>query len=166
MDLAVLEVPPGTLTTPWATMPWAEADAHPLWPVSAPCAPAAASGRVGPGERLFASGSVPTREPVFALPRRVSGAATASMVDVRGLGPGFVASLPGTVPGFSGGPVVDTQGRLVGMVIAIRRIPAAGERMVAPGALSDEVYVLAAEPLLAEARRIAARARQMAQASR
>lgn len=148
MDLAVLEVPAGFLPAiGLGTVGRGEA-AGPVRPAT----PAA-------GTRLVASGSVPARDPLVAVPRRVSGTASGRSVDVAGLGPGFVASLPGTVPGFSGGPVIDASGRLAGMVIAIRRLPAAGRHDGPPGrtALSDDVYVLAAEPLVAEARRLAAR---------
>ncbi len=111
------------------------------------------------GDRLAASGSMPLGGAGIALPRRVDGLATGRSIDVPGLGPGFVAALPGTVPGFSGGPVVDERGRLVGMIIAIRRLPAAGRSDGAGHrvALSDEVYILSASALLAEAQRMVQR---------
>lgn len=150
MDLAVLEIPQGFLQ---------QIDSDARSPVGA--RPVALTAPVAAGDRLAASGSVPLRGPQLALPRRVEGVATGRAVNVPGLGPGLVASLPGTVPGFSGGPVVDGAGRLVGMIIAIRRLPAAG-RTDGSGsrvALSDEVYVLSAAALLDEAQRIAQRAR-------
>lgn len=148
MDLAVLEVPLGFLPTIGrGTVGREETDGR-----LPPATPAA-------GTPLVASGSVPARDPVVAVPRRVSGTASGRNVDVAGLGPGFVASLPGTVPGFSGGPVIDMSGRLAGMIVAIRRLPAAGrpDAPVGRSRLSDEVYVLAADSVMAEARRIAER---------
>lgn len=150
MDLAVLEIPQGFLG-PINHNAWLPVEAR----------PAALTTLVAAGDRLAAAGSVPLRDPQLALPRRVEGVATGRAVNVPGLGPGFVASLPGAIPGFSGGPVVDGAGRLVGMVVAIRRLPAAG-RTDGSGprvALSDEVYVLSAAALLDEAQRIAQRAR-------
>lgn len=150
MDLAVLEIPQGFLgqinNDAWS-------------PVGA--RPAVLTAPVAAGDRLAASGSVPLRDPQLALPRRVEGVATGRAVNVPGLGPGFVASLPGTIPGFSGGPVVDGAGRLAGMIVAIRRLPAAGRTDGSRSgvALSDEVYVLSAGALLDEAQRIAQRAR-------
>ncbi|MDW8445566.1 MAG: serine protease [Acetobacteraceae bacterium] len=145
IDLAVLEVPLGFLPIV-ATHPigrWDDAGGS----LSRPPAE---------GTRLLASGSVPARDPLIAVPRRVPGAASGRSVDIPGLGPGFVATLPGAVPGFSGGPVVDTSGRLAGMVIAIRRLPAGGRHDGPLGrtALTDDVYVLSAEAVVAEARRI------------
>lgn len=153
MDLAVLEIPQGFLQ---------QIDSEARSPVGA--RPVALTAPLAAGDRLAASGSVPLRDPQLALPRRVEGVATGRAVNVPGLGPGLVASLPGTVPGFSGGPVVDGAGRLVGMIVAIRRLPAAG-RTDGSGprvALSDEVYVLSAAALLDEAQRIAQRARMAA----
>lgn len=150
MDLAVLEVPQGFLS-PVGSDPGAAVQARPVLRGTVLLA----------GDRLAASGSLPLRGAGMALPRRVDGLATGRSVHVPGLGPGFVAALPGTVPGFSGGPVVDEGGRLVGMIIAIRRLPAAGRSEGAEPrvALSDEVYVLSASALIDEAHRIVQRAR-------
>ena len=147
MDLAVLEIPSGFLPTLGQEIMGQERRvvATPL-----PTPP--------PGMRLHAFGSVPARDPLIAVPRNVFGEATGRTVHVPRLGPGFVATLPGTVPGFSGGPVMDTSGKLAGMIIAIRRLPVAGRYDAHPvrPVLTDDVYVLAAEAVVAEAQRIAA----------
>ena len=67
------------------------------------------AGDGGAGERLALSG-------VVLDPRE----------DIAAFGPGLVAWLPGARPGFSGGPLLDERGRLVGMVTAIRPAGAAG----------------------------------------
>lgn len=148
MDLAVLEIPSGFLPTLGQEIVDRAGAAVATPPPTPPA-----------GMRLHASGSVPARDPLIAVPRNVSGEATGRTVDVPRLGPGFVATLPGTVPGFSGGPVMDTSGKLAGMIIAIRRLPVAGRYDAHPvrPALTDDVYVLAAEALVAEAQRIVAR---------
>jgi S1-C subfamily serine protease len=70
------------------------------------------AGEGGAGERLALSGVVldPSEE-------------------LAAFGPGLVAWVPGARPGFSGGPLLDDEGRLVGMVTAIR--PAEGRGPVA-----------------------------------
>jgi S1-C subfamily serine protease len=85
--------------------------------------------------------------------------------NVPAFGPGLVARLPSVRPGFSGGPMLDTQGRLVGMVTAIRPAssapsairPVAGSRSEQTrGAQShaSEAFVLRARAIRKEIRRL------------
>ncbi len=110
---------------------------------------------------LAAAGAVPVRDPaVLALRRRVDGAATGDTLRIPGVGPGLIARLAGVAPGFSGGPVLDDRGRLVGMIVAIRRRPASGSafapRQPAAAETVEEAFVLPAATLRAEARRLLA----------
>jgi S1-C subfamily serine protease len=80
--------------------------------------------------------------------------------DIDVFGPGLIADLPGVRPGFSGGPLLDQAGRLVGMVTAIRRatparsLPhAAASGTLAPE-IADEAYVIRAAELRAEVARL------------
>ena len=50
----------------------------------------------------------------------LAGEVVVPRTDIPAFGPGLIASVPGVRPGFSGGPMLDRQGRLVGMVTAIR----------------------------------------------
>jgi S1-C subfamily serine protease len=88
VDLALLELPDGSLT-PALAAPAAPAAGEPVWAVG--------PHRLG---RAVAAGSV---------------VRPAAAVD--GLGEGFVARLPALM-GYSGGPVVDRSGRLVGITTA------------------------------------------------
>ncbi len=82
--------------------------------------------------------------------------------DIAAFGPGLVAWLPGARPGFSGGPMLDGRGRLVGMVTAIRpaefhpATAAAGKSGEAQ--LAIEAFALRADDIRAEVRRLLAAA--------
>ncbi|HVH04252.1 MAG TPA: hypothetical protein VM891_15130, partial [Amaricoccus sp.] len=75
-------------------------------------------------------------------------------------GPGLIARLPGARPGFSGGPLFDRQGRLAGMVTAIR--PGAGIVIASSGTRSRrardtvDAFALRAAEVRAEVRRLLA----------
>lgn len=90
----------------------------------------------------------------------IAGQVTAPSVNVPQFGPGFVARIPGVRPGFSGGPVLDGHGRLVGMLAAIRggSVPARNASgfapRSAPAVRAEEAYVLRAADLRAEIRRL------------
>ena len=62
---------------------------------------------------------------------RFRGGCSTRMRILAAFGPGLVAWLPGARPGFSGGPLLDAGGRLVGMVTALR--PAANDLRLAAG---------------------------------
>lgn len=111
---------------------------------------------------VVAAGSAPARDPAIgARPRRVNGVSTGETVRVPGMGHGLIARLPGIALGFSGGPVLDEHGRLVGMIVAIRRHHAAGSAFaphLRPSAqAAEEALVLPAASIRAEARRLLAR---------
>jgi len=88
------------------------------------------------------------------------GAVTDPAATLPRFGPGLIAAAPGVGPGFSGGPVIDGDGRLVGMVAALRgggRVsPAAGSAFAplrrAPAGV--EAFVLRAGVVRAEALRL------------
>ena len=134
MDLAVLSVPPGLIA-----------------PVGA------GNSRAGAGIAVSAAG-VDASGP--ALPRRaLKGEVLDPHIDVAAFGPGLVLRLPGVRPGFSGGPVLDGQGALVGMIAAIRpgRPAAATLSGFSPARArpaSEEALVLRAPELRAEVRRL------------
>lgn len=136
MDLAVLAVPPGFL-------PAAFGDA------------AAGAGDPVEAAGIDASGDAETGER-----RVVDGIVLDPSLDLPAFGPGLVVRLPGARPGFSGGPLVDARGRLVGMVTALR--PARGEALPSAGGPSGtappgvEAFALRADALRAEVRRLLA----------
>ena len=132
MDLAVLEVPAGFLRP-------------------APIA-AAAPGR---GAAVWALGPE-------GLGRSVAtGRVTRPDVEMRGFGIGFVAGV-GALLGFSGGPVVDGQGRLVGLTTALPNPGSATALAVMTGVdvagfaqgSGRQVFVLGIGEILAELERL------------
>lgn len=107
-------------------------------------------------------------EPVWALGPEGLGRALASghvlrpLVEMRGFGPGFTAGL-GALMGFSGGPVVDREGRVRGLTTALPEAGAGTVLALATGVdlagfaqgRRREVFVLGMDEALAEAERIA-----------
>ncbi|MCU0887886.1 MAG: serine protease [Rubritepida sp.] len=134
MDLAVLEVPEG-FVRPALPASRAAQPGEPVW----------ALGPEGLG-RALAAGQV-------LRPR----------VEMRGFGPGFTAGL-GALMGFSGGPVVDGGGRLLGLTTALPDAGTATVLATATGvdlagfAQGDrrQVFVLSIQAALAEAERLGA----------
>lgn len=90
----------------------------------------------------------------------IAGQITSADMNVPQFGPGLVARIPGVRPGFSGGPVLDGEGRLVGMLAAIRggSVPPRTASGFAPRGASavraEEAYVLHAADVQAEIRRL------------
>ena len=139
MDLAVFAAPPGFLPT---VEPAVSAPRQGLAVISAGVD---AGGRSWPAPKMALSGEV-----------------MEARVHVPAYGPGLIAWLPGVRPGFSGGPMFDRAGRLVGMVTAIR--PARDGRGIAASGLAAgagrqatarEAFVLRAGEVRAEALRLA-----------
>ena len=96
MDLALLDVPSDLLPT------------------------VGAGGHAATGQRVVSAG-VDAGGPEWpGPPREASGDVTMPADDLPAFGPGLIAHMPGARPGFSGGPLLDGQGRLIGMVTAIR----------------------------------------------
>lgn len=126
-------------------------------------APPAPGEAAEPRGTLLAAGAAPVADAaVVARAVRVGGAATGASMRIDGVGPGVIARLDGVAPGFSGGPVLDARGRLVGMIVAIRSVPAAGSAFAprqASGAAGggEEAFILPAAVIRAEARRLLAR---------
>ncbi|MBP7003230.1 serine protease [Amaricoccus sp.] len=140
MDLAVLRVPGGLV---------------------APVAADDADGRSGLAVR--AAGVDASGGPEAGARLELAGAVTSPRTALRAYGPGMIVHMPGVRPGFSGGPVLDGQGRLVGMIAAIRTSRSAGLAAasgLAPGRarLADEAFVLRAGEIRREAARLLAAA--------
>lgn len=134
MDLALLRVPRGFLDP--VPVGRAAGAGTPVFAAGID----ASSGR--PGSRLEADGVV-----------------TAPRAEIAAFGPGLVAEMPDARPGFSGGPLVDADGRLVGMVTALRPVKA-GEAVASSGrggrraGATVEAYALRVDAIRAEVRRL------------
>jgi S1-C subfamily serine protease len=116
---------------------------------------------VATGLSVSAAGSLPMRGPSApAARRRIDGMITGGPISIPGLGSGPIVRLSGIAPGFSGGPVLDAHGRLVGMIVAVRPQPqtatesAFRPRRPVSAAGAEEAFVLSAAVLRAEARRL------------
>jgi S1-C subfamily serine protease len=133
MDLAILRIPSGALP-----------------PVAGKDAPEA------DGLAVVAAGVDATGyEP--APWHQLAGRVTVASATLPAFGPGLIAWLPGVKPGFSGGPMLDAEGRLVGMVTAIRPSPGRASAAAGRGArAADEAFVLRARAVRAEVRRLLA----------
>ncbi len=112
------------------------------------------------GQTLRAAGVV--AEPGLPNDRmELEGRVIAAGVHLAPFGPGFVAALPGVRRGFSGGPVLDAQGHLVGMIAALR--PGARNEAVAASGFAPqrqrlaggtEAFILGAAEIRSEVRRL------------
>lgn len=138
MDLALLRVPAGFLPV-----------------VSAEDAPRRA-GLVVQGAGVDASAG-----PGLGPRLELGGTVIAPETDLGAYGPGLVVAMSGVRPGFSGGPVLDGEGRLVGMITAIRASAApragalrASSRAPAGRRAPDEAFVLRAAEIRREASRL------------
>jgi len=148
MDLAVLRLPRGFLPV-----------------VSGQNAPQSA------GLRVRAAGVDASGGAGLGPRMELGGVVLAPRADVPAFGPGLIARLPGVRPGFSGGPLIDGAGRLVGMLTAIRpaRLAQVGRVAAASGFApraaaarserAEEAFVLRAVEIRAEAGRLLATAR-------
>lgn len=119
-------------------------------------APLDPGGAVRAGQGVWAAGA-PSAGPAVAAGRVLRPA-----VVLPGHGPGFTAQLPALL-GYSGGPAVDAQGRLVGLVTALPQ-PGAAPLLaalsgmdldgLARGKAGREVFFLSAGAVLQEAARL------------
>lgn len=91
----------------------------------------------------------------------VTGAVITPSLSIPAFGHGLVVSMPGVRPGFSGGPLLDMQGRLVGMVTAIRP----GGAGAAQAAASRRVTAGATEAFALDARTVRREVARMVQAA-
>jgi S1-C subfamily serine protease len=135
-----------------------------------PDAPAVRVEPVRPSEPIYAAGPMTLTAParMVALRGQVS---VTSQHDSR-FGPGWIARLPGARHGFSGTPVLDGQGRLIGMLTAIRTGTDQGSAFVparpastAAGGPATQAFVLDAAAIRAEVARMLAEAWQGAAGS-
>ncbi len=135
MDMALLAVPRGFL-------------------------PPVPSGAVRPsaGLQVVAAGVDAASGGVDGTRSEVAGSIEEPRRTIQAFGPGLVAGLPGARPGFSGGPLLDSRGRLVGMVTALRPGPGGAPRAASGDSAlpheTTEAFALAAPEIRAEARRL------------
>lgn len=141
MDMAILGVPKDFLTTVGGGM---------------------VNGRAG--DRVIAAGVDASAVGTGNARREASGRIITPRANIGDFGPGLIVQLAGARPGFSGGPLLDLAGRLVGMVTAIR--PATSGVAVKPTAASgfapvrqksvsaQEAYVLRADEIRVEVSRL------------
>jgi S1-C subfamily serine protease len=135
MDLAVLAIPQGFL-------PPIEADRA-----------------GGAGLPVIAAGVDGSGGPNAGARLEVAGYVLDARRHIAAFGPGLVARLPGVRLGFSGGPLLDGDGRLVGMVTAIRpgapqAAAASSSRRSHGDAMASEAYVLRAGAVREEVQRL------------
>jgi hypothetical protein len=141
MDLAVLRTPQNFLA------PVSPQDVASRAGLAVRAAGVDASGGPGAGQRL-----------------ELAGAVVVAQADLDAYGPGLVVRMPGVRAGFSGGPVLDAHGRLLGMIAGIRS--SASANAAAPASSyaplrarpADEAYVLRAADIRREAARLVAAA--------
>lgn len=130
MDLAVLKVAPGLL---------------PVAPLT--------DAPLGRGHKVFAAGVV--AEQAGPGPRmELGGRISSEIVSLQPFGTGIIAEMPGIRRGFSGGPVFDREGRLVGMVAALRPDPDTTRSATGAPLEGQEAFVLSAAVIRAEAARL------------
>jgi S1-C subfamily serine protease len=134
MDVALLKVASGLLPV----APRADAPLGRGRPVRAAGVVAEYS---GPGPRLELGGRI-----------------ASDVLTLRPFGPGLIAEMPGIRRGFSGGPVFDGEGRLVGMVAALRPDPDTTRSATGDPLAGQEAFVLSASAIRAEAARLLAEA--------
>jgi len=77
----------------------------------------------------------------------IRGSVNSDPLTLSAYGRGVVATMPRVSKGFSGGPVFDTQGRLIGMIAALRDVSESGRR-------SREAFILSADEIRHEVRRL------------
>lgn len=83
------------------------------------------------GQAVTAHGTTVSAKEAFF--RRATGSLTEPCVRLPNFGRGMIAALPGATPGFSGGPVVDRGGRLIGMLIALDQGGGLGDAFASNG---------------------------------
>lgn len=122
-------------------------------------------GFLAPAERV--SAGIREGQPVWAAGSAASGPVSASgwisrtAMTIPAFGPGLVARMDAAL-GFSGGPVLDEAGRVVGITTALRDAGPAGLPEGAPADLRRprrEVFLLGIAAVEAEARRLIASSR-------
>jgi S1-C subfamily serine protease len=103
---------------------------------------ATGAGRAGPGGSVVAAGVV-ARSNGPGKRMTVNGRVSSGRKHLAPFGTGVIAEMPGIRRGFSGGPVFDGGGQLVGMVAALR-----------PKGSGNDAFILTADAVRAEARRL------------